>query len=117
MTTDESRACLERAEALLRKAAEQLIKFPLDPGCVCDALESAKLSLEAVRKNSRFGDHESAAASRRLRYETARVQGLLEGAAVLSFRCGSAAGPTEASYTAAGEFQSASRSGCLVFQA
>jgi hypothetical protein len=116
MTLEESRACLDRAEASLREAAGHLIRFPLDPGRACAALENAKWALEAVRKGS-VGNYGIAETAGRVRHEAARVQGLLEAAAGLSLRCFCGAGVGVASYTAAGEFRPDPQAGSLVMQA
>lgn len=103
MNARESRGCLERAEALLRQAAERLIQSPLDPGRACAALESAKLALEALRREPTGEPRELFRACERVIREAGRVGRLLEGAAMFSFPCFGAVWP--AGYTAAGELQ------------
>jgi hypothetical protein len=117
MTLDERRACLNRAEASLRETAEQLIRFPLDPGRACTALENAKSTLEAVRKGCKNGSGDVAEVARRVRREATRVQSLLDAAAMVSARCFSGTGVCAVSYTSAGEFRVDPQVGSLAIQA
>lgn len=116
MTLDEGRAHLNQAEASLQETAEQLIRFPLDPGCACTALERANLALGTVRKGHIAENGELVETIRRIRREAARVQGLLEAAAGLTFGCFSGGGMGAVSYTAAGDFQADPQPGGLAIQ-
>ncbi|MGH9584189.1 MAG: hypothetical protein ACRD4O_14780 [Bryobacteraceae bacterium] len=116
MNLDESRGCLDRAEASLRDAAAVLIRFPLDPGRALAALERAKLALEALCRDWQRGNRELTDACRRAGREAARVQRLLEAAAMFSFRCFSETGAGADSYTPAGECRSAAQIERFVLQ-
>lgn len=105
MNAKESRGHFERAEAALAECAERLIRFPLDPAHACAALESARATLEGLRREWRPADRELNDALRNVAREAARVRRLLEGAAMFAFPC--LAAPVLASYTPAGEMQSA----------
>lgn len=105
MSARENLGGWNRAEASLREAAERLIRWPLDPGRACAALESAKLALETLRREPRAADKEQAVvACGKVLRQAGRVEHLLERTAMLSFPGAAPAGGA-AGYTPAGELQ------------
>jgi hypothetical protein len=86
MNLEETRRLLDRAEASLRDAAEDLVRFPLEPARACAALERAQHAVTALRNERQPADRDLAESLHRMGREAARISRLLDGAAVLSFQ-------------------------------